>query len=76
EAADLDPHQGQRLLRPHEGMHSEPIGLRPVSGSHDRVAFASREVYPGFGLEGSMLAARACAGHALELTGRKQITAT
>ncbi|MFL5438373.1 MAG: hypothetical protein ACJ79W_04370 [Myxococcales bacterium] len=76
EAADLDPHQGQRLLRPHEGMHSEPIGLRPVSASHDRVAFASREVYPGFGLEGSMLAARASAGHALELTGRKQITAT
>ena len=76
ETFDLDPQQGQRLLRPHEGMHSEPIGVRPVSEAHERVAFASREVYPGFGLEGSMLAARACAGHALELSGRKQVAAT
>jgi phytoene dehydrogenase-like protein len=76
ETADLDPLQGQRLLRPHEGMHSEPIGIRPVSDAHERVVFASREVYPGFGLEGSLLAARACAGHALESIGRKQVAAT
>ena len=76
ETADLHPQQGQRLLRPHEGIHSEPIGVRPVSDAHERVVFASREVYPGFGLEGSLLAARACAGHALELSGRKQVAAT
>jgi phytoene dehydrogenase-like protein len=76
EAADLDPQHGQRLLRPHEGIHSEPIGVRPVSDAHERVSFASQEVYPGFGLEGSLLAARACAGHALELIGRKQVAAT
>jgi len=76
ETADLEPLQGQRLLRPHEGIHSEPIGVRAVSDAHERVVFASREVYPGFGLEGSLLAARACAGHALELSGRKQVAAT
>jgi len=76
ETADLDPLQGQRLLRPHEGIHSEPIGVRAVSDAHERVVFASREVYPGFGLEGSLLAARACAGHAIEMTGRKQVAAT
>jgi phytoene dehydrogenase-like protein len=76
EAADLEPLQGQRLLRPHEGIHSEPIGVRPVSDAHERVVFASREVYPGFGLEGSLLAARACASHALDLSGRKQVAAT
>ena len=76
ETVDLDPLQGQRLLRPHEGIHSEPIGVRAVSEAHERVVFASREVYPGFGLEGSLLAARACAGHALELSGRKQVAAT
>ena len=76
ESADVDPLHGQRILRPHEGLHSEPIGLRPVSAAHDRVLFASREVYPGFGLEGSILAARACAAHALDLSGRKQVSAT
>jgi hypothetical protein len=76
ETADLDPQHGHRLLRPHEGHHGEPIGVRPVSAAHVRVAFASREVYPGFGLEGSLLAARAATAHALELSGRKQITAT
>src|SRR5437868_4083404 len=76
ETADLHPQQGQRLLRPHEGIHSEPIGVRPVSDAHERVVFASREVFPGFGLEGLLLAARACAGHALELSGRKQVAAT
>ena len=76
ESVELDPLHGQRILKPHEGLHSEPIGLRPVSAAHDRVLFASREVYPGFGLEGSILAARACAAQALELSGRKQVSAT
>jgi hypothetical protein len=76
ESVELDPLHGQRILKPHEGLHSEPIGLRPVSAAHDRVLFASREVYPGFGLEGSILAARACASQALELSGRKQVSAT
>jgi hypothetical protein len=76
ESVELDPIHGQRILKPHEGLHSEPIGLRPVSAAHDRVLFASREVYPGFGLEGSILAARACAAQALELSGRKQVSAT
>ncbi len=76
ESAELDPLHGQRILKPHEGLHSEPIGLRPVSAAHERVLFASREVYPGFGLEGAILAARACAAQALELSGRKQVSAT
>ena len=76
ESADLDPLHGQRILKPHEGLHSEPIGLRPVSAAHERVLFASREVYPGFGLEGSILAARACTTQALDLSGRKQVSAT
>jgi hypothetical protein len=76
ESADLDALHGERILKPHEGLHSEPIGLRPLSGAHDRVLFASREVYPGFGLEGSLLAARACAAQALEISGRKQVSAT
>ena len=76
ESADLEALHGERSLKPHEGLHSEPIGLRPISGAHDRVLFASREVYPGFGLEGSLLAARACAAQALEISGRKQVSAT
>ena len=76
ESAELDPIHGQRILKPHEGLHSEPIGLRPTSAAHERVLFASREVYPGFGLEGSILAARACATQALETSGRKQVSAT
>ncbi len=76
ESAELDPLHGQRILKPHEGLHSEPIGLRPVSAAHERVLFASREVYPGFGLEGAILAARACAAQALEMSGRKQVSAT
>ena len=76
ESAELDPVHGQRILKPHEGLHSEPIGLRPVSAAHERVLFASREVYPGFGLEGAILAARSCAAQALELSGRKQVSAT
>jgi hypothetical protein len=76
EAADLTPLHGQRILKPHEGLHSEPLGLRPTSAAHGHVLFASREVYPGFGLEGSILAARACTAEALDLSGRKQISAT
>jgi glycine/D-amino acid oxidase-like deaminating enzyme len=76
EAADVDPVHGQRLLEPHRGLHPEPIGLRAVSENHERILFASREVYPGFGLEGSILAARAATEHALELSGRKQVAAT
>jgi glycine/D-amino acid oxidase-like deaminating enzyme len=76
EAADVDPVHGQRLLEPSGGLHAEPIGLRAVSQNHERILFASREVYPGFGLEGSILAARAATDHALELSGRKQVAAT
>jgi len=76
ESVELDPIHGQRILKPHEGIHPEPIGLRPASAAHERVLFASREVYPGFGLEGSVLAARACAAQAMELSGRKQVSAT
>jgi hypothetical protein len=76
ETADVDPVHGQRLLEPHPGLHPEPIGLRAASETHERVLFASREVYPGFGLEGSILAARAATEHALELSGRKQVAAT
>ena len=35
ESADLDPLHGQRILKPHEGLHSEPIGLRPVDEGWD-----------------------------------------
>jgi hypothetical protein len=76
EVSDLDPVHGQRLLQPHEGIHPEPIGLRALSETHERVLFASREVYPGFGLEGAILAARAATEHALDLSGRKQVAAT
>ena len=52
------------------------LAMRAVSENHERILFASREVYPGFGLEGSILAARAATEHALELSGRKQVAAT
>jgi hypothetical protein len=38
--------------------------------------FASAATYPGFGLEGQILAARAAAGRALALSGRKTVSAT
>ena len=76
QSADLDALHGERTLKPYQGLHSEPIGLRPASAVHDRVLYASREVYPGFGLEGSLLAARACTAQALEISGRKQVSAT
>ena len=72
--ADLNPAQSHPILRPHED--GEPIGIQPRSDAHDRVLFASASTYPGFGLEGQILAARAAAEQALELSGRKSVSAT
>jgi hypothetical protein len=74
QSADLNPVQSHPLLRPHED--AQPIGLRPISGAHERILFASAACYPGFGLEGQILAARAAAGQALALSGRKSVSAT
>lgn len=73
QSADLNPLQAHPILRPHED--AEPIGLRPHSAAHDRVFFASAATYPGFGLEGQILAARAAAAQALALSGRKSVSA-
>jgi hypothetical protein len=72
--ADLTPAQGHPVLKPHED--AEPIGLRPIPEATDRILFASPATYPSFGLEGQLMAARAVAGHALSLSGRKSISAT
>jgi hypothetical protein len=72
--AEVTPVPGHPILKPHED--AEPIGLRPFTDAHDRVAFASAATYPGFGLEGQFLAARAAADQALALSGRKHISAT
>jgi len=74
QSADLNPPQTHPILRPHED--AEPIGLRPVSEAHERLLFASSSTYPGFGLEGQILAARAASEHALALSGRKSVSAT
>jgi len=74
QAVDVAPLQSHALLRPDED--AEPIGLRPDSDVHDRVLFASDAVYPGFGLEGSILGARAAVEKSLALSGRKQVAAT
>lgn len=74
ESVDLNPAHAHPVLKPHDD--AEPIGLRPLSEAHDRVLFASAAVYPGFGLEGSFLGARAAADQALALTGRKKVSAT
>jgi hypothetical protein len=74
EEADVSPAAGHRILRPHED--ADAIGLRPSTDAHDRVMFASSATYPGFGLEGQFLAARAAADQALALSGRKTISAT
>jgi hypothetical protein len=74
QGADLNPAQPHLILAPHED--AEPIGLRPLSDAHERVLFASCATYPGFGLEGQILAARAAAGQALQLSGRKSVSAT
>jgi hypothetical protein len=73
QSADLNPSQGHPILRPHED--AEPIGLRPISDAHERVLFASAATYPGFGIEGQILAARAAAEQALVLSGRKSVSA-
>jgi hypothetical protein len=74
QAADVNPLQPHPILRAPDD--AEPIGLRPVSDAHERVLFASSATYPGFGLEGQILAARAAAGQALILSGRKSVSAT
>lgn len=74
QAADLDPLQPHPILMAHED--AEVIGLRPISAAHERVLFASTATYPGFGLEGQILAARAAAAQALSLSGRKSVSAT
>lgn len=73
QAADLSPPVPHPLFTPRED--GEPTGLRPLSDTHDRALFASVGVYPGFGLEGQLLAARACADQAMLLSGRKQVAA-
>lgn len=73
QSADLNPPQSHPILRPHDD--AEPIGLRPLSDAHERVLFASAATYPGFGLEGQILAARAAADQALALSGRKSVSA-
>jgi hypothetical protein len=72
--ADVTPVPGHPILKPHED--AEAIGLRPDTEAHDRVMFASSSTYPGFGLEGQFLAARAAADKALGFSGRKTISAT
>ena len=71
--ADLDPPLPHPIFAPRED--GEPVGLRPQSEAHERALFASAAVYPGFGLEGQLIAARACADAALVLSGRKQVAA-
>ena len=74
QAADLDSPQAHPLFAPRED--GEPVGLRPISETHERALFASSAAYPGFGLEGAFVAARACADQALALSGRRTVTAT
>jgi hypothetical protein len=71
--ADLELALPHPIFAPRED--GEPLGLRPQSEAHDRALFASSGVYPGFGLEGQLLAARACAATALSLSGRKVVAA-
>ena len=73
QATDLNPLQAHPILRPHDD--AEAIGLRPHSAAHDRVLFASSSTYPGFGLEGQIVAARAAAEQARALSGRKSVSA-
>jgi phytoene dehydrogenase-like protein len=74
QSADVNPAQAHPILRiPEEG---EAPGLRPISAVDEHVTFACAATYPGFGLEGQILAARAAAGQALALSGRKTVSAT
>jgi phytoene dehydrogenase-like protein len=74
QSADMDPALPHPLFAPHEDAH--PVGLRPVSAVHERALFASAAVYPGFGIEGSFLAARGCLAQAVSLSGKRTVTAT
>ena len=73
EAADLQPMLSHTILRP--PVDGQPIGLRPDSEAHERALFASDAVFPGFGLEGSILGAKAASEKALDLSGRKKVSA-
>ncbi len=75
QSADLAPALSHTILKP-DAETAEPIGLRVISESNERILFASASVYPGFGLEGQVLAARAAADQALALSGRKSVSAT
>ena len=74
QSADANPAQPHPILRPLD--NGDPVGLRPFSEADEHVVFASAATYPGFGLEGQILAARAAAGRALALSGRKTVSAT
>ena len=74
QSADANPAQPHSILRPLD--NGDPVGLRPFSEADEHVVFASAATYPGFGLEGQILAARAAAGRALALSGRKTVSAT
>jgi len=74
QSADLDPQGAAPIFKPADDL--EPIGLRPLSDAHERILFASAAVYPGFGLEGAILGAKAAATQALLLSGRKSVSAT
>ncbi|HET9754183.1 MAG TPA: hypothetical protein VFP52_14515 [Myxococcales bacterium] len=74
QAGDPNPAQPHLILRAPE--NAEAVGLRPVSEASERLLFASGATYPGFGIEGQLLAARAASAQALALTGRKTVSAT
>ncbi len=74
QAGDPNPAQPHLILRAQED--AESVGLRPISEASERLLFASGATYPGFGLEGQLLAARAAAVQALALSGRKTVSAT
>ena len=74
QSADIEPLQPHTVLRSDDAI--DPIGLRPFSEAHERILFASSATYPGFGLEGQMLAARAVAEQAHAISGRKSVSAT
>ena len=74
QAADIAAPLAHTVLRP--SADGSPIGLRPDSDAHERALFVSDAVYPGFGIEGSILGARAASEKALALSGRKSVSAT
>lgn len=72
QSADVSPGQPHLILRAQDDL----TGLRPQSEASERILFASSATYPGFGLEGQILAARAATAQALALSGRKSVSAT